>query len=142
MENLNYFSNYASNKFNSFFKGLFWEKNKQGLEGIEFPGAVKWKLAEFLEVIQKRSGISRGYQEKHMWNFLGVLCLTLEFPGGDSKILQNFQGWSFLRFINFQRQSEKLKNCGVFFQKCMSSTPRLLCSGKAQTVTIFRYGNL
>lgn len=44
--------------------------------GCEFPGVVKKRLAEFPAV-----AISKGYQEKAMWNFQGVLCFALEFPG-------------------------------------------------------------
>ena len=63
MENLtNYFSNYVSNKFNSFLKELFQEKNKQGVEGIEFPRDCETK---FPGVIRKKvSGLFGNISKK------------------------------------------------------------------------------
>ena len=60
------------------------EKTKQvkgeGLGMWNFPGVC---------------GVSKGYQEKIMWNFQGSWLLVLEFPRGCNAGLHNFQGWSF-----------------------------------------------
>ena len=45
------------------------KKRGGGVEDMEFPG-VNWK----------QSAISKGDQEKIMWNFQGSLFLALEFP--------------------------------------------------------------
>ena len=48
---------------------------------MEFLGVLKKKNMEILAV-NKKGGISRGVQEKLMWNFHGSWFLTLEFPRG------------------------------------------------------------
>ena len=49
---------------------------------MEFPGVLKKDHVEIPGVKQKRSAISRGGQEKFMWNFNGSWFLAFEFPRG------------------------------------------------------------
>ena len=50
---------------------LFQKKSKQGFEDMEFPGVLtKWQV-DFPGVNFKQHVISRGDQEKIMWNFQG-----------------------------------------------------------------------
>ena len=49
---------------------------------MEFPGVLKKDHVEIPGVKQKRSAISRGGQEKFMWNFNGSWFLVFEFPRG------------------------------------------------------------
>ena len=77
--------------------GLFQKKSKQagGDEDMEFPGVFKKKHVEIPGVSLKRSGNSRGVQEKLMWNFHGSQFLTLEFARGVTQTCRISRGKSF-----------------------------------------------
>ena len=45
-----------------------------GVEDMKFPGVIKKKQVHFPGVNQKQCDISRGDQEKVMWNFYKGLC--------------------------------------------------------------------
>ena len=49
---------------------------------MKLSGVLKKEHVEILGVNLKRSEISRGVQEKLMWNFHGFWFLTLEFAAG------------------------------------------------------------
>ena len=49
-------------------------KGGGGVEDMKFPGVIKKKQVHFPGVIQKQCDISRGDQEKVMWNFYKGLC--------------------------------------------------------------------
>ena len=65
-----------------------------GLRTWNFWGSLR-KNVEIPGVDQKRSGNSRGIQEKLMWNFHGSWFLTLEFPRAATQICRISRGKSF-----------------------------------------------
>ena len=58
---------------------------------MEFPWILK---EEYVEVNRKRSWISRGIQQKLMWNFHASWFLTLKFPMGVTQFWRIFRGES------------------------------------------------
>ena len=60
---------------------------------IEWPlGVLKKEYAESTGINQKRSGISRGIQEKIIWNFYGSCFFTLDFLRGVTQFHKIFRG--------------------------------------------------
>ena len=51
-----------------------------------------WKFQGSIKKRIKRRGISRGVQEKLIWNFHGFWCFDLGVSKRCHKILQNYQG--------------------------------------------------
>ena len=63
---------------------------------MEFPGVLKKKHVEIPGVSLKRSGNSRGVQEKLMWNFHGsIFDFALEFARGVTQTCRISSGKSF-----------------------------------------------
>ena len=87
----------------------------RGVEDMEFPG---------VPIKEKARGISKGDQEKIMWNFHESLFLTLEFlRKGSNTILWNIQGLSFVLSGISRDKVKKVKIPGQFSQKFSPPPP-------------------
>ena len=62
---------------------------------MDFLGISKKEHVEFLQGFIKTKQISKGDQEKIMWNFQGS-SFFLGISKGSNTILWNFQRWSFV----------------------------------------------
>ena len=93
-------------------KGLFQKKTKQG-EGRE--GGGRYGISRGIREIAKE--ISKGNQEKIMWNFKELWWLGLAIPKESNAILWDFQGWSFVLSGISRGKVKKLKNSRGFSKK-------------------------
>ena len=84
---------------------------------MEFPGVSQKQHVEFLGINQKRSGISKGDQEKIMWNFHGSLFLALEFLRDLTQFCGISQGLSFVLSGICRDKVKKKKNSRAVFTK-------------------------
>ena len=71
-----------------------------GIKDIKFLGVLKKEHVEISGLNQKRSGISKGFQEKLMWNFHGSSFFTLEFLSGATQFCKISRDES-LFFVEF-----------------------------------------
>ena len=115
----------SENLFTSPKKWAIPEKKKQGGWGYRISRGIKEVACLISRVNQKRSGISRGDQEKSC-EFPGVLVFSLGISKGCNTILQNFQAWSFV-LIGISRGKVKNEKFQGGYQKSMSSNPPSPC---------------
>ena len=87
-------------------------------------------------------GISKGNQEKIMWNFKGFWWLGLGIPKESNAILWNFQGWSFVLSGISRGKVKKLKNSRGSSKKYVcSQPPAVFFSGIAQSMISNEFKN-
>ena len=80
--------------------GLLQKKHKRGIKDIKFIGVLKKEHVEISEKDKKKSGISRGVQEKLM-EFPWVFVFTLGFLRGVAQIckISRDESLFFLEFL-------------------------------------------
>ena len=84
---------------------------------MEFPGVSRKQHVEFLGINQKRSGISKGDQEKNNVEFPWVFVFGLGIFKGSNTILWNIQGLSFVLPGISRDKVKKMKNYRALFTK-------------------------
>ena len=104
--------------------GLFQKKIQTvGIEDIKFLEVLKTERVEIPGINQKRSGISKGVQEKLMQNFHGSSFSTLEFLRDVAQFCKISRGESLLFYGISKGKVTNLKTPVFFFRKVHPRLP-------------------